>query len=541
MRRKALFIVILVFLLISWSVFYWFHREKTAVEAIQKDYNIILIAVTNIGAKHMGLYGYHRDTTPRIDAFANESVVFEQFYSPASWTLPSGASLFTGLYPYAHGVMNRQWAKHRQIIDILSERVITLIDLMKRHGYYTIALTGGFDYRPEFGVTNRFDKFIRSDKDPLLDEMIDVHFRENRWLGSIVDNLRGAQMWLSENKGQKFFMFLQGYDTHCPFLPAGDFNEYFVDFDASEVSVKDNYCYRGVWQGDTILTYRMTSEADVLRKEMSSQKMQLTAQDLQYLEAQYDGEVRYTDHHVGKFLDFLQQQGFLNNTIIIILSEHGEMFAKHGRFGRAGAVRGTLYDEVVHVPLIIHHPQLKSARIKDLTQITDVMPTIMDFVGLKVPLFQRIHGKSLLPLMTGDRLSRKYIYGGSLYIDPYNRITINEYVRSGEHKLIGEQEYVLDREKFHTSGASYELYHIPTDPDEKDNLTQSRPEVAQQLKGELIHWSNPWKKFLNSRFKKWIIKQNKWTARKKRKQMEGEDISTIPEDVFMDDHLGGAD
>jgi arylsulfatase A-like enzyme len=472
-------------------------RENHKISA--ESYNIILIALTNIGTDHMSLYGYHRDTTPNINAFAREGMVFQNFFSPASWTLPAGMSLFTSLYPFSHQVINRVYPGAELSRDALSPAVVTLIDILKNNGYFTTAFTGGFDYRGRFGLIERFDNASQSQKpSELLQGAIDARLLEERRFGSIAVSLMKAREWLNKlPESKKFFMFVQGYDTHCPFNPQGEFDRYFVDFDTSDITVDPFHCYRGFDDGDPVVAFNSlpndstSSSAPALKKEYSGRVLSLKEMD--FLEAQYDAEIRYVDHVLGYFLQFLKDRQMLEKTIVILLSEHGELFAKHGRFGRAGTIRGTHYDEVIHVPLIIRHPALPSGQTSELTQIIDVMPTVLDF--LKIPIPASAQGKSLLPLIQEGRPVQQEVYGGSIYGQTRDKITnrksVNEFIRTKEYKLIHEELYDAKGKVEDV----YELYHVASDKYEETNLIQSREEVAGMLREKLNLWAAPWDNF----------------------------------------------
>jgi arylsulfatase A-like enzyme len=475
--------------------------EKWFPKSTKQNYNIILMTVTNIGARHMGLYGYHRDTTPHMERFAKESVVFDHFYTPASWTLPSGVSLFTSLPPYQHGVMNRGVYNTIVPVDTLSADIVSLIDILKENGYKTVGFTGGFDYRPAMGLTNRFDQLLGEQINSPLKGLVDEKLLEERRLGSIVDGTNEAIRWIDEHGDQKFFLFLQGYDSHCPFNPKGEFDRYFVDFDASDIQVDPYHCYRKIEEEDGVLTFTSGSdeEAPTGRKRLFG-KIQLTQKDLQFLEAQYDAEIRYVDHYIGWFLDQLKQRNLLENSIIIILSEHGEMFAKHGRFGRAGRFRGTLYEDVVHVPLIIRHPQWRPRRVNGLSQMMDIAPTLLDVLNIPQP--KGFQGKSLVPLIHRRKNIHQVIYGGSVYgrddFKYYKTRTINEYARDLEYKLIHEVVYIKGQKK----EENYELYHVLTDPQEENNLISSEQKHAEDLKKKLMEWSEKWQREKRGSIKK---------------------------------------
>ena len=450
-----------------------------------EEYNIILISATNIGARHLGTYGYKRNTSPHIDALAKDSIVFENFFTHASWTLPTGMSLFSSLYPYHHQVMNRIARRGNTPIEVLSPNIVTLVDLLKKGGYSTGAFTGGFDYRPEFGLTDRFDfNFDGKDKNPVRN-LIDINYLRGRRFGSMAEVIPEALNWIEENRTKKFFLFLQGYDTHCPFDPKEQYDRLFFDSSMENTKVQPKHCYRGYSNDGKYVSYTYTIDAKAGRRVFS--EVNLSEKDIDYLEAQYDAEIRYVDDQLGSFINALKKKGIFDKTIIIFLSEHGEMFAKHGRFGRAGTIRGTLYDDVIHIPLIVKHPDLEPKRIEGLSQLIDVMPTLLDLTGISIPA--SLQGKSLLPLLQQGKAVNEEIYGGSVYgkkeFKIYGERTLNEYIRGKEYKLI--HEVILSSEGIKVE--NYELFHVSKDREEENNLFDSHKEIADQLKRKLGEWS----------------------------------------------------
>ncbi|MFH1618998.1 MAG: sulfatase/phosphatase domain-containing protein, partial [bacterium] len=210
------------------------------------------------------------------------------------------------------------------------------------------------------------------------------------------------------------------------------------------------------------------------------------------------------DREVGEFLDSLDKK-LLDRTIVVIFSEHGEMFARHGRFGRSGTIRGTLYDDVVHVPLAIRIPGVKGRRVRGLVQIVDIMPTLMQIMD--APISHRIQGTSLLPLMNKNKAVNEFVYAGAIYntakpeaYAPYDIASINESIRNDEWKLIHEIKF-LDSPEDPASGSTeetFELYDLKKDPYELVNSAAAYPDTVNLLKGKLEQWAESSRKFMQS-------------------------------------------
>ena len=204
------------------------------------------------------------------------------------------------------------------------------------------------------------------------------------------------------------------------------------------------------------------------------------------------------DSQVIGFLQSLDKE-VLDKTIVILFSEHGEMFAKHGRFGRAGTTRGSLYDDVARVPLIIKIPGRSGARISGLVQLIDIMPTVLDLVGVPKPA--SLQGRSLLPLIVSSTPVNEYAYAGALYnvgqkglAHPFfSDPSLCEFIRNTKWKLIHEVIFYVDAPREPTrekKSETYELYDLKSDPEEKANIIDSYPGIAKDLKEKLGRWSD---------------------------------------------------
>lgn len=480
-------------------------RRNRSVYA-RPGYNVIMISLGNVGTEHMSLYGYSRKTTPLLDTWAKGALVFEDFFSPASWTLPVATSLFTSLQPYSHKVNYRY---HHNILD---KRIKTLAEILKDSGYRTAAFTGGLDYKFSFGHMRGFDDYAK-----------------NADFTSLSVTLKQAKEWLEKNKDQKFFLFVHGYDAHCPFTPPKPFLGTFSSREGKNITVDNTLCLRG---------YEDSKNGIVIGyyfKDINSKKVILTKDDIDYLRDLYDEEVLLEDNLVGKFLEYIQEQ-FSRDTVIIVLAEHGEMFARHGRFGRAGTVRGNLYDDVIHIPLAIRLPNGEGQRISGLGQVIDLMPTLLEILRISGPKYMQ--GKSLLSLCMDRRPVNDYVYAGGLYwtANFYNFISISESIRDQRWKLICEKSKIfnllnhkksvkgkflserikdpkvskeilsLEKKEIWREEAkisyedidekeSYELYDLKSDPGENNNMIGQRIDVFERLKKDLDLWRGRMLKF----------------------------------------------
>ncbi len=433
-----------------------------------KEFNIAFVSVTNLRADHLQTYGYSRATSPRIDRFAKKSIVFEDAFSHASWTLPVAISIFTSQYPFTHGIMNRNEFKP------LSSWVPTLVDILKSNGYATAAFVGDRDYAAGFGLVSRFDE--------VYDHVNDKALIDWKRYGVLESTVPDAITWLRKNRSKRFFIFLQGYDTHCPFAIPEENAMFNPGYDGDIDFTK---CY---WTFRRTKPIRVTPESGepdevyILKtKPRAGEELEeiFDSEDVRHMIALYDGEIQRADRLVGVFLDELRRLGLDQNTIVVFLSEHGDMFGKHGRFMRGGPLRGTFYDDVLHVPLIVYHPKLTARRVRGLAQLVDIAPTILDILNLEVP--STFQGTSLRPLILDNVLVNEYVFSGSAYTprknNPFFRYSsIIMSIRTLKWKMIHERLFYGDSPEDHL-----ELFDFETDPEELINVRRKNPKIQQRL------------------------------------------------------------
>lgn len=305
--------------------------------------NLILISLDTLRADHLGFMGYDRDTSPNLDAFVKEGVIFEQAISQAMWTTPSHASVFTGLAPSVHGA-----GVHSKGYSLKTDET-TLADLARANGYLTAAFTEGVAVRGTLGFSQGFDRYA------------DGTTRLTTY-GLAARTFRSAADWLASYGHLPFFLFVHTYQVHYPYDPPKEFREKFGDHDLAL--------------------------ADQLHVEGRIDEARPLYVDL------YDGEIAYTDQLIGRFLDRVRELGLLENTAVVIFSDHGEYFAEHGEFGHLEG----LFDELIHVPLYIRPPgdDRPTRRVPDLVSLTDFFATAVDMMNwdAKIPR----DSKSLVPL-----------------------------------------------------------------------------------------------------------------------------------------------
>jgi arylsulfatase A-like enzyme len=301
--------------------------------------NVLLITLDTTRADHMSCYGYSRPTTPNLDRLAERSVVYTRAISTSSWTLPAHASLFTGRFPTSHGARYDAEGPLRlnSVVDGPSSSYrarglvpeeITLASLLSDAGYSTAAVVGGPWMKRVFGLDKGFDFYD--------DQGITVDGRRAEQVTAV------ALEWLQSAGPGPFFLFLNYFDPHGPYDPPAPYGQAFLPQASSGPEAE--------------------REAEIAR---------------------YDGEILYMDHCIGELLDGLARLGHDDDTLIVVASDHGEALWDHNLFGHGR----TLFQEEIHIPLLVHDPRGDAApgRSDAPTQLTDVMPMVLDRLGLELP------------------------------------------------------------------------------------------------------------------------------------------------------------
>jgi arylsulfatase A-like enzyme len=409
------------------------------------EYNVVLIVVDTLRADHMSLYGYENMTTPGIDKFSENAVVFDNAHTAASWTLPSFASFLSSRHPRSifylppgsEGNLLDSSGKSN-IFTIIYRNITVLPEVLRENSYNTAAfatLTAlkipGF----EKGFSAYDTQGMTVDKDPKR-----TRFMAN---GTAKELTRRVTDWIAQNKGSKFFVMMQYGDVHCPYVPPEEFNIY------------------PPAKGENLSRYNCIFQFD-------NPNVTVTKEDVAAIRAAYDGNILYTDHYIGELLQNIKDMGLENNTIVVIMSDHGEELADHYDYL---SHTESLSQSVAHVPLIIKYPGIKGARINATVGLLDVAPTILDL--LEIPRPGEFEGRSLVPLIenreTDDRT--QVFTAGPHWDMSYRGFALIE----NKSKYI---EY-LDQQKD-------ELYNLSSDPKEKNNLAGQASGKVDEMKSTLL-------------------------------------------------------
>lgn len=487
MKKYLLFILPVAFIILFTGAY--FANDKTIKENENgsddlkcQDCNLIVISLTNLKPSHLRNNGYLRDTAPNIDGFNERSIVFKNSFSPANWTRPAAASFFTSLYPGAHNV---------DVIDNnispLDPKIPTLARLLKNNGYITASFNGGADYSAFYGFNSGFDIY----------ESAQANY------GGLESIVPPALDWLKQNKNNKFFLHIQSYDLHCPFFPPKPFDEKY-DFDYKNPSLNFDTCFNSFQSQEPIdiggQKYYRVYPIEVFGSPKNQfyankEEVLISERDVEHLVSLYDGELNYIDSMIGSFFNELKAMRLYDNTIIVLMSEHGEIIGKKGRFIKGGPTRGTFYDDVINTLLSIYHPKIDQKKdIEGLVNLIDVTPTILDFLNISYES-DRFQGKSLIPLIKNNKEINGFVFGGASYngifVEKYKKlfpeISSVNYIRSKKWKLIKELVY-SDISRANIKEEKYELYDLEKDPEELNNLADQEIAIREELLEKLTGW-----------------------------------------------------
>ncbi|MGH0029114.1 MAG: sulfatase-like hydrolase/transferase [Myxococcota bacterium] len=379
--------------------------------------NLVVVSLDTLRADRLGAYGYGRATSPRLDAFSREAFVFERATSAGNATAGAHHALFQSK------VASRAVAR--------GSRAPTLAGILRQRGYRTAGYTDGGTMARELGFARGFEHFDDG----------------NRGLAT---SLPKALPWLEQAAGgdAPFYLFVHTFDVHLPYDPPPPFDtRFFPD-------------YAGPVTGERTLPL-MRGVRRIFEQVRRADPVELDADGRRKVEALYDGEIAKTDMLLAGLLERLAAPDLADDTLVVVLSDHGEEFWEHGSVLHSH----TLYEELLHVPLMVRVPAWRdrARRIAARVSMLDVLPTLLELLAVPVP--EGVRGRSLLPLMRGEWLpevpivSEGYPFGHDL-----------QSVVLGDWKLVRS-----------LPTGELELYDLASDPGEQNDLADTRPEQRERL------------------------------------------------------------
>ncbi|MBI4881753.1 MAG: sulfatase [Planctomycetes bacterium] len=405
--------------------------------------NLLLITIDTLRADRLGIYGYAVATSPSLDALAREAVVFDNAQAQSSWTLPSLASVMTSLYPSTHGCVRYD--------SVLDPSFPTLGEMVQEAGFLTAAVTNHVFLSGRHGMNQGFAHF---DDELVVNEgVVNGRGTFQRLNDAITSDLISDKgiAWLrqikEEDSGQRWMLWLHYFDPHRNYRVHDGFKSGF---------------------------------------------------DLSTPSGRYDSEIAFTDHHVGRVLDELQELGLADDTAVVFAADHGEEFGEHG-FQDHG---WTLFREALRVPFMVRAPGIQPGRVGEVVRLVDVLPTALDLLGLPLPPVNE--GTSLLQAMRGQGAPRGMPALAELALRPGH---IADSVQVGEWKLVLDYSGAVDETTGMRAEGTFDgprvlrdtdavsrspdqarslLFDLSTDLGETRNVAQEHPDVAAQLKTQLL-------------------------------------------------------
>jgi arylsulfatase A-like enzyme len=402
----------------------------------KKKPNVLLFGIDSLRSSHMSLYGYNRLTTPHIDKFAAGGTVFFKHFSPSIPTTPAYASMLTGMDCFGSDVVA---LRHK---GQLGDHVQTLAEVLGDQGYNTTCI--GFTGNPSSRGFQNYLNFEgwaadESGRSPKAEKLNEVAIPELERLAA---------------DDKPFFLFLRHMDPHSPYLPPKPYERLF--YGGNEFN-PDNHSLDPLYEFKPFVDYFTSWFPE-------------GCTDAEYIDAQYDGAIAYMDACIQNLLTYVEALGIEEETLVVITADHGETLNEHECYYDHHG----LYDSNLTIPLILRFPGKVPANqgFQEVTQIKDVMPTIMELIGLDSDI--SFDGRSLVPMMQGQSLPRTT----ELYITECTWMRKHGW-RTPEWKLI----HALEPD-FHAK-PEIELYNLIKDPQELNNVADQEPEVVALLEARM--------------------------------------------------------
>lgn len=482
------------------------------------DCNIVLVNLDTLRPSNMGCYGYVRDTMPNLCGYAKKNIFFSQFYTQTSFTLDSHMSIFTGLYPTTHHVLEA-------LKDTLNPKIPTFPSVLQAHGYRTIWA----------GIINDVNLPLNKGLERGFSEIHNLNGTSPDWR----DKYKNILPVLNGDKPA--FIFFHSYAPHSPYLP-GNGPWHFSTRKLSWIPVSDKEYYKNTFgfytyvlseyqrrlqssvtkesreRNENIVQRLSTALAAYNIDEVSAIFWSLPEYEqydlnigwywkkidpknpeiISYMKDIYDERIYQIDQDMKDLLDFVSAPDVQRRTIVMVISDNGEDFAEHGYFDHGW----NIYNTGTRAPFIIGAPKLKSDVYNELASAIDIYPTLLDLVGIQrknIPL----EGKSLVSIMSGKGEDQV----GERYLISQHRGDIITSIRSTRWKMYKnntvEHKYI-------------ELYDLMTDPNEQKNILGEHLDIARHLDDVLTHMLSISPKYasVSGMFPDWLDEEKRQTLTK---------------------------
>ncbi len=517
--KIRLFILVLL-LFVAVSIYLKIISSSFSQFPVCKGCNIVFIDIDILRADHLGCYGYHLNTSPNIDSLAAKSLIFEDAFAQSPITFSSHMAILTSLYPSCSDVKYPE-------ADMLSTQVKTLNQILHENNYETVVVAPKNAY--QLSPSSGFNRGVSVTFD--------------------IDQTEEALQFARNIKSKPFFLSFYFADTHDPYFPTPEALNHFKEFVnlsnpliMFDLGYYHDLAYVTLFENEGIMKDILNEKEFIRYKEYLNRVTELNnslkskigvvmefinnvaeepeklgyafvqmsyplirkyyfdrfnlsdRNDIELIRTLYDATIYDTDILVGEILSWLESNGYLNRTLIVITSDHGEDLFEHGFFGHFD-----INDETTHVPLIIYTPKIAHLRVKGIVESIDIMPTLLGMVGIPMPV--RIQGENLFTLILNKRnISKKYAFS-----------EVNDIlsVRSSDWRL---NLYEND---------SLQLLNVVNGSDNPVDVSGLHPLIVNQLKAVIEEWhkqnlqcpnkaTRVWRPGLPERVKQNLIKTGYW-------------------------------
>jgi arylsulfatase A-like enzyme len=431
--------------------------------------NIILISIDTLRFDHLSCNGYHRQTTPKLDRIAAEGVQFTRAYSTAVWTPPAHASMFTGLYPSQHGVVDEKK---------LNEQIPTLAEVLHKNGYHTAGFVNNPAVGQLTGLQRGHETFQEIWQGLSRHQIFKRVVQKIENIAGYTDNLANktnqlVRSWIKEIRKREapFYLFIHYIEPHNPLAAPRPFKGKYQD-------------RQSIRQSDMNKIREVANNPLVCLTD----NLSLNEAEIALLTALYDEEIAYLDYRIGELYDWIRSEKLLDNTLLIITADHGEHLGEKGLFSHVSS----LYEPIVHVPLVMSYPRLIEAGTLNnaLVQLIDIMPTVLHVSGIDDQSLG-LAGIPLLPMRREDDYHDFIIAEWEGRIPHFVRARLNKMNKSHETGKYTRKLSMIRKGPYkfiQSSNGSAELYNIDNDAEESTNLAEVHPDISEQLRKTLKTW-----------------------------------------------------
>jgi arylsulfatase A-like enzyme len=411
--------------------------------------NIVVIIMDTARADYFGISGELGSFTATVDEIAGEGVVFNNAFATSSWTLPSHVSLFTGLYPHQHGAVHEHFN--------VDESLKTMAEILRSRGYATVGVNCNPWLNKPCGIAQGFDVY----------EEISRKIEYGRDKGAGLCTITAAE-WISRycREGKPFFLFINYLDPHLPFSPP-----------THVMTTTNSYLNDGEFAFDSFSVEDAESYIAGTTK--------LTENDLETIRTLYLSEIAYVDEQIGTLVSLFRELDCLDETFMILASDHGEHLGEHNLLGH----EFTLFEQVLRIPLIIRYPSTypPGSIVDTPVSLVDILPTVLELIGDETS-YASSSGRSLLHVLDWSdedertilsELSRPTTLIYDYWKNKYPEIDMTHYDRGLRALRMGRFKYVV------TSRGEEFLFDLEEDPLEENNLVDTHTDEVKKLRSEL--------------------------------------------------------